>query len=264
MRIIKRWWRRRKALKLAQPLLHLCQPEVEQVLQSTLTWQIGGGAGQDVVYYALRDNTPVAVLRITLPAAAAARAALPTNLPFIPLDSRSKIEREWSAYTTGFVASLTPQPLWHNDFAILCSYINGTSLYQMFSQGHSPLTLITDALPHIAALHQSGTTHMDMSPANILIEKETGRTLFIDFEYGAAPGLTLEQQQLYDYLRLLESTWKMLTPEERDATAPLWGDELHRIAPPAVLQASLTPLLPGIHRIHTAPQLTTLFTTLTQ
>ncbi|MBP7638285.1 MAG: hypothetical protein KBA18_10450, partial [Kiritimatiellae bacterium] len=105
----------------------------------------------------------------------------------------------------------------------------------------------------------AGVTHMDMSLANILRDRASGALLFVDFEYGAAPGLSAEQQALYDYLRLLESIWKFLPAGERAAACGVWGEAYKRHAPAAVRAAELTPLRPALGRVLAAPELAPLF-----
>jgi len=258
MRAIKRWYRRWQALRAAQPQLEACRPHAERLLGGPVTWRRTGGCGRDVVCLALRDGRPAGVLRVTLPGFRPPDPAKRGNLPFVPLAPTEKIEREWHAYAAGSAANLTPQPLWRDTSTLLCAYVDGTPLKRDADAGRACyLDLATEALPQIARLHAIGLTHMDMSLSNILRARNGGYR-FVDFEYGPAEGLTLEQQQLYDYLRLLESIWKYLPPEKRQHADATWGDTFRSCTSEAVQTADLSPLRPALGRILAAPELNAL------
>ena len=250
MRSLKRWIRRWRAFRAARPQLDACRPPIERMFGGPVTWRHVGGRGRDVVCRVLRDGKPVGVLRVTHPDTPFSTPPS-AGLPFVSLAAAEKIEREWQAYAAGFPAGLTPKPLWRDAHAMLCAYENVPAL----GEGRArPLTLAAEALPAIARLHAAGVTHMDMSLSNILCDPASRRFLFVDFEYGPAPGLSLEQQRLYDYLRLLESVWKVLSPQERAASAE-WGSAFLATAPAAVREADLAPLWPALTRLAGAPEL---------
>ncbi len=264
MRALRRWFRRWRAYRQALPYLETCRPQVQRALGGPVTWRRTGGRGRDVVCLALRAGRPAGVLRVTSPDAPGS-TPLSAGMPFVSLPPEEKLAREWHAYATGHPLGLTPRPLWRDSRAMLCAYADAAPLAQAVSaSGASTLALATDALPHIARLHAAGLAHMDMSLANILRERTGETCLFVDFEYGPAPGLTFSQQCLYDYLRLLESAWKSLRPDERASAHALWGDEFLSTAPADVLSADLTPLRPALGRLLAAPELHDLFAALRQ
>jgi tRNA A-37 threonylcarbamoyl transferase component Bud32 len=258
MRAIKRWFRRWRAFQAARPALQACRPQLEQLFGGPVTWRHTGGRGRDVVCLVLHEGLPVGVLRLTHPGTPPSTPAS-AGQPFVSLGAAEKIEREWRAYAAGDPLGLTPKPLWRSAHAMLCAYVRAHPLQQeVQSKGASPLLLATDALVDIARLHAAGLTHMDMSLSNILRERSGGYR-FVDFEYGAAAGLTFEQQGLYDYLRLLESIWKYLADEERKSVAATWGEAFRACAPEAVRAADLAPLRPALGRILAAPELASFF-----
>lgn len=260
MRTLKRWFRRWRAYRAALPRLRSDYlPRLERTFGGRVTWRHAGGRGRDVVCLVASDGRPVGVLRVTAPDAKPSAPA-GAGLPFVSLSAAEKLDREWSAYERGAPLGLTPQPLWRDGRAMLCAYVEAVALKELADRkARSPLELATEALPHIARLHAAGITHMDMSLSNILYDRARGRHLFVDFEYGPAAGLNKEQQCLYDYLRLLESVWKVLAPAERAAAARTWGAAFLRHAPPAVRAAGLTPLRPALGRILAAPELHAFF-----
>ena len=260
MRRLKRWFRRWRAYRAVRPQLEAdYRLRLERTFGGPVTWRHTGGRGRDVVCLVFRDGLPVGVLRVTDPAAQPSAPAS-ACLPFVSLAASEKIGREWLAYERGAPLGLTPQPLWRDGRAMLCAYVDARPLQRVAEQGgRSALALATDAVPHIARLHAAGVTHMDMSLSNILGDPARQRCVFVDFEYGPATGLSFEQQALYDYLRLLESVWKFLTPEERKNAPATWGAAVLRHAPRAVRTAELSPLRPALGRILSAPELKAFF-----
>lgn len=260
MRRLKRWLRRWRAYRAVYPQLEAdYRPRLERTFGGPVTWRHSGGRGRDVVCLVERDGRPVGVLRVTDPAEPPSAPAS-AGLPFVSLAASEKIGREWLAYGRGAPLGLTPQPLWRDGRAMLCAYVDARPLQREAELGRrSPLALAADAVPHIARLHAAGITHMDMSLANILGDPARQRCVFVDFEYGPAAGLSFEQQALYDYLRLLESAWKFLTPEERKDASATWGAAVLRSAPREVRAAELSPLRPALGRILAAPELKAFF-----
>ena len=259
MRALKRWYRRWRAYRAAQPHLAACRPQLERMLGGPVTWRHTGGRGRDVVCLVVCGGKPVGVLRLARPETAPSTPAA-AGLPFVSLSATDKIEREWQAYAKGAPLGLTPQPLWRDAHALLCAYAEAGPLSHEAESGRAELlALATDAVLQIVRLHAAGITHMDMSLANILYDRAGQRYLFVDFEYGPAAGLSFEQQCLYDHLRLLESVWKFLTPEERKTAPATWGAAFVQNASPAVRTAELTPLRPALGRVLAAPELQSFF-----
>ena len=95
---------------------------------------------------------------------------------------------------------------------------------------------------------------MDASLANVIAEEKGTGCRLIDFEYGPARGLTIEQQMAYDHLLLLESSMKFMPPgaEER---ADDWLGELEGILSQATRHAEIGPLRPAIARVLASPRL---------
>ncbi len=260
MRALKRWWRRRCAWRTAQSSLEADYRAVaERLFGGPITWREAGGRGRDVICQILREGQPAGYLRIVDPACAPS-APSAAGLPFVSLPASEKLSREWQAYERGTPLGLTPPPLWRDARGMISGYRDARPLEaEAAHDGRSRLALAAEALPAIARLHAAGVTHMDLSLANILRDRASDALLFVDFEYGAAPELSAEQQALYDYLRLLESIWKFLPADERAAACDVWGEGYKRHAPAAVRAADLTPLRPAIRRVLAAPELAPFF-----
>lgn len=255
-RTIRRWLLRRRAWREAAPLLEKDYRIVaEHLFGAPVTWQRAGGAGRSVVCRVLRQGAPVACFRLARVLHEAADAKDRAQ-PFIQLSPEGTIAREWDAYTRGTTHGLTPRPIWCDQRAIFSEYIDARPLA---SETRSRVALAAEALPAIARLHHASVAHMDMSLANILRDAQRGSLLFVDFEYGPAPGLSFEQQCLYDYLRLFESTWKFLSPAERREAGPVWSQTVASHVPAAVRTAESLPLKPALGRILAAPELDALW-----
>ena len=248
-RKIKRWFRRWRAWRAVLPQLETeYRPVLEQAFDGPVTWQSAGGRGCDVICLIRQNGHPVGYLRMADPLAMPS-TPLEAGMPFVSLSAEEKITREWLAYERGAAHSLTPRPLWRDEHAMLSSYIDAHTLADEATHGASRLEWAIKALPAIARLHTAGITHMDMSLPNILRMTCAGGLVFVDFEYGPAPSLTFEQQCLYDYLRILESVWKFLSPKEQKDAAIVWRNAFMRHAPEAVRTAELAPLKPALGRI---------------
>lgn len=257
MRAVKRWLRRWRASRAAQPELLARRGRLEETFGGPIAWRRTGGRGRDVVCLILRGRQPAGVLRLTNPAAPGSTPPS-AGQPFVSLDAEARLAREWRAYSVGYPLGLTPQPLWRDARAMLCAYVAADPLDRLAANGrHALLDLAADALPAISQLHDAGLTHLDMSPANIL--RAGACHLFVDFEYGPAAGLSVEQQCLYDYLRLLESIWKLLDPAARARAAERWGQAFLAVAPTPVRAADRAPLRPALGRILAAPELRAFF-----
>jgi predicted Ser/Thr protein kinase len=228
----------------------------ERLFGGSVGWQRAGGAGRSVVCRVMREGRPAACFRLaTSNDAPSAASAAPS--PFVRLSPEETVTREWEAYSCAAPHGLAPRPIWRDHRAIFSEYIDARPLADEAERGTRPrLALAAEAAPAISRLHAAGVAHMDMSLSNILRDPASGGLFFVDFEYGPARGLTFEQQCLYDYLRLLESAWKFLTPEERREAGTLWDEALKNNAPAAVRAAGLAPLRPALGRMVSAPELT--------
>jgi len=254
MRVLKRWWLRSRAFRAAQPELEACRATMERLFGGPVTWRRTGGCGRDVVCLVSCGGKPVGVLRRVAPVAVRASGEPRKEQPAVPLGPEEKIKREWQAYAVGAPHGLTPVPLWRAERILICAYVDGVPLKKEAERNGTYLDVAAAVLPHIARLHRLGVTHLDMSLSNILAE-ETGRRVFVDFEYGPAAGLTFEQQCLHDYLRLLESVWKFLDPPQRGRVGRVWDEALRAHAPDQVRAAEIAPLRPALTRILAAPEM---------
>ncbi|MDX9869012.1 MAG: hypothetical protein RBT78_13940 [Kiritimatiellia bacterium] len=252
--MLKRWWLRSRAFRAAQPELEACRATMERLFGGPVTWRRTGGCGRDVVCLVSCGGKPVGVLRRVMPVVAHASGGPRKGKPVAPLGPEEKIEREWQAYAVGAPHGLTPVPLWRAERTLICAYVDGAPLKKEAERSGTYLDVAAAVLPRIAHLHRLGVTHLDMSLANILAE-ETGRRVFVDFEYGPAAGLTFDQQCLYDYLRLLESVWKFLDLPQRGRAGRVWDAALRAHAPDRVRAAAVAPLRPALTRILAAPEL---------
>jgi len=257
VRTLKRWFRRLRAYRKARPELLARRGRLEATFGGPVTWRRMGGRGRDVVCLILRGGRAAGVLRLVNPDTPGSTPP-EAGLPFVSLDAAGKLSREWDAYTAGHPLGLAPRPLWRDARAMLCEYVDALPLDRIAEmERKSLLDIAAEALSAISRLHAAGISHMDMSLSNILMSE--GRHLFVDFEYGPAAGLSFEQQCLYDYLRLLESFWKLLGPAERAAAPERWGRKFLDVAPAAVRAADRAPLRPALGRTLAAPELRKFF-----
>jgi len=217
MRKLKRWLRRgwgerRIAGRRKEIALHLQEflgLDRQPVLESA------GSRGNDSIYRVSDGETVLGVLRLLNPWRD--RAASATGLPAIPENAKARIEREWQAYQVGGKAALTPKALWRTTDALLCAYLPWRPLHEKLEAApERSWDLLCRGTRSVAALHDAGLVHMDVSFANMLADESLENIVFVDFEYAPIPGLPLGAQKLYDHLRLVESTWKFIPPRIRE------------------------------------------------
>lgn len=249
MRALKRWWRRcygefrirgrlREVLKQIRHDLGL--PRTPRAIAS-------GSRGHDSVYRLYVDATPVGVMRLLNPWKQ--RKTGPNSLPFQQIKNAERIRHEAKAYEAGHCAGLTPALLWHGTDALVSAYLPCHPVHDdLLAVPEKAWEMVTRATLDIARLHTAGLTHMDMSLANILIDKASDRLFFIDFEYGPAADVDLPTQKLYDYLRLVESSWKFIPPDLRNDFEG-WFTVFEQCRSADIATGDLTRLLPALPNI---------------
>ena len=261
MRAVTRWLRRARAEHRLRNRRH----ELRQALEADLGYRCqliaAGARGRDSVYYVQRNGETVACMRVVNPHLK--RKPLAANMPFQVLDDSDRLQREWQCYQRGAATRLTPRPLWRAPDAIACEYVPGERLmYGLLAEPNRFWSFICAGTRAVARLHELGITHMDVSLAN-LIQTPDDEHVFIDFEYGPAPGLNPAQQRAYDHLRLVESTIKFL-PATLDGYGEEWIQTLIQLLDDECRDCSLAPLRPALERLlshpHLAPALAQVFT----
>lgn len=177
--------------------------------------KLSGNKGVDFIYYVTTNRIAYVLRAINFYTEKRKKNRL--NLvgkPFIRLDSLERIEREYLAYKTLSKYNLAPNvELKGNDF-LLVSYLPFPSLHQLLLEDiNAYWEYAFYAQDAINKMHSVGITHMDISFTNILFDKTEKQPYFIDFEFSSAKTLNFNEQCLYDSLKLLESTYKNITPE---------------------------------------------------
>ncbi|MBI3419368.1 MAG: hypothetical protein HY053_04460 [Proteobacteria bacterium] len=210
-----------------------------------------GDRGRDSIYLLTDATKTLGIMRLVNPHY---HKTLPPDWPFQLELQGGQIDREWAAYSRGYVAGLTPKPLWRTQDALLCEYMPYGSMHDTLLQSpEQAWSMMCEGSKALQRLHQAGLTHMDASFANML-KSDKGQIYIIDFEYAPARGLSLAAQRVYDHLRLLESTWKFILPAERGNYQP-WLDCLVKCLDDDMRKVDLRPLAPAIDRVMQTPVL---------
>lgn len=256
IKTIKRFFIKQASYKEAYPYLCEIRPVLNDIFNGVIKCVLAGGRGKDVIFLIKKQHSFVGVLRISHQKQTKISCCI-NKMPYEYLSAEDKINRERIAYEKGHILGLTPKPLWWSSKALLCEYIKG---YPLMKWVHTKIFLqhLSKALPFIKKMHAINITHMDMSPANILV-KEDEQYVFVDFEYGANLVLSFEQQCLYDYLRLLESSWKFLSLKDKKEVFNVFGKKFLEIVPDDVKRADIRPLKPALMRILEAEELKEFF-----
>ena len=204
-----------------------------------------GARGRDSVFLVRDMRETMGALRLCNPYLR--RKHLSAELPFTTLSDGERLSREWRCYTEAGPAGITPSPLWRGEDALMCEFVAGPRLSDRLSQDPSLFWELLVRTSHVlGTLHALGITHMDASLANTVDAGDSYR--LIDFEYGPRAGITLEQQMVYDHLRLLESSLKFMPHGER-VRVDTWLEVLDAVLPKRARGVEIAPLAPAITRV---------------
>ena len=169
--------------------------------------------GYDEIYYALRPDRDApggraierfAVVRINSPYKTQNDPIHPYD-PGVPLDAAGRLDREWNAYQVLGPLGLSPQALWRNDVAIACSWLEAKRVSRYLAKQRDQVwDIAQSAFALVTQMHEHGVVHLDLNLGNLLIDPSDKRLQVIDFEFGPAHWAQTDQQQAFDYLRLVE------------------------------------------------------------
>jgi len=212
---------------------------------------LSGSRGHDSIYRVMQAGKPAGMLRLVNPYRKRKKPA--ADMPFVSVDTHRRAARERLAYEAGAAAGLTPQPLWHADDALYCAYLPLVPLHaRLEARSGNAWDLMRPVTQALRRLHALGIVHADVSLANTLADETLSRIVFVDFEYEPAPHISLGAARLYDYLRLVESSWKFLT----DAEKHLPQDWLYMLSDAAreegITAQDIMPLRPALTQLYAA------------
>jgi len=246
MRSLKRFCRRQFAeIRLASRRQVIAE-EITRELGVPVRLKLTGARGHDSIYYVMAGRRRLGVLRVLNPFLV--RRHPPADMPFVSLAPELRLTHEWEAYGKLAPRGLAPQPLWRCDDAILCAFIESPRFSAALEENPARLwELAATAARGIRAIHEADLVHMDACFANLL-GNGRGLPVWIDFEYGPAPGVSRGAARAYDYLRLIESSLKFLQPDQR-CEPGRWVQAIESLPDVQARTADLKPLQPALQRL---------------
>ncbi len=169
--------------------------------------------GVDINYFIKKDKQIIGVMRLAL-----IDDSRNNGVPINRFNKKKRLEKEVSAYKTGYTQNLTPRLLYFSENCTVCSHIAGSNLRKELKRNRDNILIILkNSLTHLKKLHALEIVHLDASLDNILIDKNDGNRLkIIDFEYYPEPVLSVKEQKLYDYLRMYEYTTRGISFEKKE------------------------------------------------
>lgn len=205
--------RRRELAHFAPEMRHTAQALAQAQGHPVILKPAATKGGYDEIYYALRPaggsttgraTERFAVVRINSPYKTQNDPIHPHD-PSVPLDATGRLDREWNAYRVLGPLGLSPQALWRSDVAIACSWLQADRVSRHLARQRDQVwTIAQGAFALVAHMHAHGVVHLDLNLGNLLIDPANGRLQIIDFEFGPAHWAQPDQQQAFDYLRLVE------------------------------------------------------------
>ena len=246
--------------------------EVQQLICEHFTANIelkaaSAKGGYDEIYNAIKDGQVFGVVRINSDFKAD-KDPIGQWDPGIPLNSTERLDYEWYAYKKLFPANLSPEPLWRNDTAIMCSWVDAERASERLIKDRKCFwTLAEKIFGAVATMHSLGVVHLDMNLGNILVKSDNFEITIIDFEFGPADWVSPSQQRAFDYLRLIDDFIKprrggkqmladierlvdildkLVQPEDRCAELSVFLQKLKRLQSQKDLSKSLCRIFPNL------------------
>ncbi len=208
MRSLKRWVRRRRELAAIAPRCRHLEKEIGGALGEAIQLVPAPMKGGYDEIFTVEGSKRLGVVRLNNPRKIQEDPVGPLD-PGIPLDARERIDREWNAYTRLSPLGLAPTPLIRGPDFMVCSWLPWDRASRCLVADPGDIWPLLEAvLPAIVSMHRTGLTHLDLNLGNILFDRKSGRTCLIDFEFGPAEWVGMEQQMTFDYLRLIEDCTK--------------------------------------------------------
>lgn len=217
-------------------------------LPSAPSLVLSGARGHDSIYRVTHAGKTLGMLRLVNPYRKRKKPA--TNMPFVSVGADKRAAREYDACHAGAAAGLTPKPVWRAADALCCDYLPLSPLHaRLVENGAAAWDLILPVTQALRRLHALGVVHADASLANTLADDTLAQIVFVDFEYEPAPHIGAGAARLYDYLRLVESSWKFL-PQDKRSLPENWLALLSDIArEESITRADVAPLLPALSQL---------------
>ncbi len=204
MRSLRKILKRNRELRAHRPEMLRIQGLLSEKLEQDVQLKPAQGkAGQDQIYSVRQSRQTIAVIRIQNQHKAASKRAPKWDFR-ARLDLQERMDNEWQAYETLSPVGLSPKPLWRNDTALACTWIDGKQASKQFLRAGNNFWELADTIfDAVRKMHDCGVTHMDLNLGNILLHTKTNSLAFVDFEFGPADWATDAQQRAVDYLCLM-------------------------------------------------------------
>ncbi len=205
MRSVKRFFRRRAELSSNEERRRSVQEDLQRHYAfpvRVVPAQTKGGF--DEIYYVNRGREHIGVARVNSETRESNKKPILKDSVIVSLSAHERLRLEWNAYSVLYKQGLSPKPIWRNEIAIVCEWLPWERVSRRVIRDRASFWGIAEKVFHVTQqMHSCGIQHMDLNLGNLMINKEGTEIKVIDFEYGAARGMTKGQQRMYDYLRLI-------------------------------------------------------------
>ena len=160
---------------------------------------IASFGGADINFFIKKNNKIFAMMRL---------AIIDKNVDnyFINrLDKKKRLNKEINAYTSCSKIGITPNLLFSNENCTVCSFVDGLSAEKYLAKKKIDIYSFYELiLKQYVKLHKQNITHLDATLKNIFFDENDKCFKIVDFEYYASDSFSIQEQKLYDYLRITD------------------------------------------------------------
>lgn len=229
--------------------------ELENLLSTALGQQVrmrpaSAKGGYDEIYYGLVEGHKELVIR-----ANNKYKTVHTDYDFknlrSALEDKERLDREWTAYARLYESGIAPRPMWRNDDAIACRWLDwNRASNEIKTDDNRFWPIIERIVPTVATMHNLGVVHMDLNLGNLLMEPDGVGAVVIDFEYAPSGWLSEGQQIAFDYLKLIDDCIRPRRGGKKMlANIPRLIALLDSHVQPAARAANLDPIISELSRL---------------
>ncbi len=170
-------------------------------------------SSDDNIYEVLSGNKIIAMARVRNEFRLKAIAKSFDDYNRILRELEKNFQREWDKSKKASLDGLAPEPLFREEGVSVFRFIEGKKALDVIKKDCSNFeSILATILEALDSLYRLGMVHGDLAIYNCIITKE-GRCVFFDLEDDVPNFDSFAKKVAYEYLHLIDSSLKFLTPK---------------------------------------------------